>query len=84
MFKTSFNISVDERPIGLAMYRSRPRGQLDSPPVEYNKHDSWQSLVLKELVRRMISYEPSDRPSAGEVLIKLQAITSEYHKKHTI
>jgi hypothetical protein len=39
---------------------------------------------LAEIVQECFAYEPKDRPSVGEIVLKLRAAVEENHKLHKL
>ena len=64
-------------PVGKAMYYASKDRHDPHPPIPSHIHDTRHMKMVKELVRAMMSFKPDDRPTTGEVLEELMAISGE-------
>ena len=63
--------------MGKVMYKVSKDGHDPHPPITSNVHDTMHMKMLKELVRAMMSFNPDERPTAGEVLEELMALSGK-------
>ena len=64
-------------PVGRRMWLSREYGGLTTAPVKTFMKDSVLVKRVKVIVSIMVSFNPEDRPTAGEVLQEMQDIAGE-------
>ena len=68
-------ISVHDMPLGRRMWQSGEYGGLTTAPIKVHVSDNFHVKMLKTLIMSMVSFEPSERPTAAQVLQEITNIT---------
>ena len=73
--------NLEEGPfLGESMYEAYKRGSSCLPEiVDYDGEDEYVVQLVKDLISKMTSYYPSERPSAGDVVKETTAISRNTH-----